>query len=333
MPPPLLCIRGGDDPARAVRVGNRIHWRGTTDLVKLLGGAVPHHTLHIAGSVPPDSRNLDLSRYWCVINLITEPEGSQRSLQALRTLLRGYRGRLFNRPQAVASTTREGVARLLAGVDGLVVPRVVRLPAGKPIDAAELGDALGWPLILRRAGTHTGKSLELARGAGDLSTASAPDCDQLATEFIDFRSADGLYRKYRVHFFGTRRVFRHLYVSDGWNIHSGVQLAFMVHRPELLEEARMMYERPEGCFPPQVEAVLQHIRVRMPLDFFGVDFGVLPDGRVVLFEANAAMRFLRIPTDPRLDFVRRCVAPAQAAFARMLGFEVAGAGVDTVMRG
>ena len=28
---------------------------------------------------------------------------------------------------------------------------------------------------------------------------------------------------------------------------------------------------------------------RVPLDFYGIDFDILPDGRLVFFEANAAM--------------------------------------------
>ncbi len=37
----------------------------------------------------------------------------------------------------------------------------------------------------------------------------------------------------------------------------------------------------------------------MPLDFFGVDFAPLPDDRVLLFEANAAMSFFPLTTDPQ----------------------------------
>jgi hypothetical protein len=36
---------------------------------------------------------------------------------------------------------------------------------------------------------------------------------------------------------------------------------------------------------------LQEIRKKIPLDVFGIDFDVMPDGTVLFFEANAAMVF------------------------------------------
>jgi len=36
-------------------------------------------------------------------------------------------------------------------------------------------------------------------------------------------------------------------------------------------------------------AALHEIRRRIPLAFYGIDFDMLPDGRVPFFEANAAM--------------------------------------------
>ena len=36
-------------------------------------------------------------------------------------------------------------------------------------------------------------------------------------------------------------------------------------------------------------AALQEIRVRTPLDIFGIDFDLMPDSRILSFETNAAM--------------------------------------------
>ena len=61
------------------------------------------------------------------------------------------------------------------------------------------------------------------------------------------------------------------------------------------------------------------VRRKMVLDFFGMDFGVTADGRVVLFEANATMSFFPFSSDPQYDYLRRSFAPAQAAFRELLG--------------
>jgi hypothetical protein len=75
----------------------------------------------------------------------------------------------------------------------------------------------------------------------------------------------------------------------------------------------------DGREPDDVQDVLSAVRERMPLDFFGMDFGIAPDGRVVLFEANATMNFFPLSPDPRFAYLSRCVEPARSAFAELLG--------------
>jgi glutathione synthase/RimK-type ligase-like ATP-grasp enzyme len=72
-------------------------------------------------------------------------------------------------------------------------------------------------------------------------------------------------------------------------------------------------------FDPAVERVLATVRERMGLDFFGMDFGVTEDDRLVLFEANATMSFMQNLSVPGFEYLRRCHAPAQAAFMELLG--------------
>ena len=65
--------------------------------------------------------------------------------------------------------------------------------------------------------------------------------------------------------------------------------------------------------------MLAEVRERVDLDYFGIDFGIMPDGRLLLFEANATMNFFSLlPTD-QFAYVRACVAPARAAFRELLG--------------
>jgi hypothetical protein len=63
----------------------------------------------------------------------------------------------------------------------------------------------------------------------------------------------------------------------------------------------------------------------MKLDFFGMDCGIMPDGRVLLFEANATMNFFPFLRDPEFAYVQRCLAPAQRAFHELLDLAPAGA--------
>jgi hypothetical protein len=178
---------------------------------------------------------------------------------------------------------------------------------------------LQFPVILRQAGTHTGKIVGLFGGLDEMEGALDGGSDHIATEFVDFKSDDGFYRKYRVFFIGGHIVFRHMLVSDEWNVHARDRKRFMAERPELVAEEERMFAAPDGAFTPDVREVLKAVRQRIALDFFGMDFGIAADGRVVLFEANAAMNFFPFLADPQFAYVQRCMVPAQQALRELLG--------------
>jgi hypothetical protein len=314
----LFIIGGGDEADRIVQTGSQIVATGTTDLDKLVERE-PYHRLHVTRNIFRKGRIPEFDSYRVLVNLITEPEKNVRVLENLRKLLRGARGRVVNRPEMVLRSTRDQVARRLEGIPGLIVPKVIRLQGGKPAIAMRALERAGVdpPIIVRQIGTHSGKILgrfdTLAEAVAALETG-----EHLATQFIDFQSGDGLYRKYRVFFIGPHFILRHMLVSDEWNVHAKDRVRFMAERPELVAEERALFEH-EEFFPASVAQVLAAIRERMGLDFFGMDFGVTPDGKVVLFEANATMSFFPFSPDPQFDYLKRCFAPAQAAFRELLG--------------
>lgn len=315
----LFIIGGGDEADRITQVGSKIVVTGTSDLTKLLVPPEPHHRLHVSRNYIRQSRQADLSGYKVLLNLITEPEQNAKTLETLRKLLRGVRGRVINRPEAVLRSTRDEVARTLAGVPGLIVPKTVRLNGAKPtIAAGALAKAgLEPPVILRQVGTHSGKIVGRFDSLDEAVAALTPG-EHVATQFVDFASADALYRKYRAFFIGERIVLRHMLVSDHWNVHAKDRARFMADHPGTVAEERALIES-DDPFLPSVRQVLQAVRERMPLDFFGMDYGVTQGGDVVLFEANATMSFFPFSPDPQFEYLKRCFAPAQAAFRELLG--------------
>lgn len=317
----LLHIVGGDRPGHAVRQGGKITLAGSTDLHLLLGKNEPHHRLHITPGFFRQARRPELDSYLCLLNLITEPEHNSKVLENMGKLLRNLPGKVVNRPEAVLRSTRDKVARQLAGIPGLYVPRVVRLKTAKPaaVRVAVERAGLQFPVILREAGTHTGNIIGLFDNLEDMQASLVEGGEHIATEFIDFRSPDGLYRKFRVFFFGKRRVFRHMLMSDYWNVHGKDRGRFMADRPDLIEEEKAMFATPDGAFPPAIRQILSAVRERIALDFFGMDFGMAPDGRVLLFEANATMNFFARLPGPQFLYLHRCLPPAQLAFRELLG--------------
>ena len=320
--PLLFIIGGGDEADQITRDDGKIFVSGTTDLTRLLPDRDQHHRLYFTRNYFRQSRKANLGGYRTILNLITEPEHNSKVLGNLKKLLRSVPGRVVNSPDAVLRSTRDQVARLLSGIPGLTVPKTVRLRGGKAgvaqriIEKAELAP----PFIVREAGTHAGRILGLFDAIEDVFSELENGKEYFATQFVDFASADGLYRKYRVYFIGTHLILRHMFIADRWNVHVSNCAEFIADRPKLIAEQRAQFESAHP-FPPGVNEVFRAVRERMPLDFFGMDFGVMKDGNVVLFEANATMSFFPLwpRYDPRFEFLTRCVGPAQAAFLELLG--------------
>ena len=202
--------------------------------------------------------------------------------------------------------------------------RVRTANADLAVRAAERA-GLAFPLIVRLAGTHSGRILGLFDSPDEMRSGMGQGGDLILTEFVDFRSPDGLYRKYRFFFLGRHIIFRHMLVSDHWNVHAKDRMRYMFERPELRAEEAGLFEAPEGKLPADNIRTLEAIRDRMPLDFFGLDCGIMPDGRLVLFEANATMSFFPFMDAPEFDYVRQCIIPAQRAFRELLGLAPASA--------
>lgn len=197
--------------------------------------------------------------------------------------------RLLNPPQRIARTRRDRAGDLFGRIAGLDIPRTVRLGAGEiaggvreAARAAGLGDAF----LVRPIGSHGGKGLHLV-GAG------APDEPLTAagayylTAFRDFRSGDGLYRKYRIVFVDRRPYPYHLAIAPDWMVH--YESARMDRHPERLAEEMRFLDDPAAALGEAAMAAIAGIGAAMDLDYAGIDFSLLPDGRVLLFEANATM--------------------------------------------
>lgn len=316
--PPLLLIFGSDAEARTIAEGG-LRLGGNSDVFRLLPEGLRFDQLNLSKQFRDRPDRPRPANYPLVLNLVTDPDQHPRTLETLAKLLRGHRGRIFNHPEAVLKTGRDQVAKRLAGIDGLRVPKVLRLrnPAPGAARKAAENAGLAFPAIVRLAGTHTGKVIGLVDDAEQLESACRGPGDHFVIEFVDFASADGLYRKYRFWSFGNRTVFKHVIISDKWNVHNKDRERTMADRPDLIAEEKQLLSRPEGDFPEQVHRIFNEVRKRLALDFFGMDFSLASDGRMILFEANATMSYV-MTFSPPFHYLTQANEPAREAFREML---------------
>src|SRR5262245_21377135 len=111
----LLLIVGADRDGEIRRKDGRIEVKGSSDIYKLLDNKVPFHRLHVTRNFFRQQRRPELDGYSCMLNLITEPEHNRHVLDNVRRLVRGVRAKFINRPEAVLQSSRDQVARRLAG--------------------------------------------------------------------------------------------------------------------------------------------------------------------------------------------------------------------------
>jgi hypothetical protein len=218
------------------------------------------------------------------------------------------------------------VAARLAGVPGAVVPRTARVEPAGAADVVARAAAAGVapPFLVREAGTHGGHQLTLVEGGDDLGELERFAFDGRSfyvTEFVDFASPDGLYRKHRALVIDGEPMAKHLIVSDHWNVHSRSR-TFMATRPDLEAEE----ERFVTAMPDAVAAALRAVHERLPLDYLGADFGIDADGGVVVFEVNCCFRpLVGAATESAIASHQDSTARLKAAFAGLVARRAADA--------
>jgi glutathione synthase/RimK-type ligase-like ATP-grasp enzyme len=257
-----------------------------------------------------------------ILNAIGDADLSAPALDAAEALLARSTAPVINRPGAVRHTGRADNAERLAGIPGLVAPRMATLPrdvlAGPGAEAALAGFGIAFPCLLRSPGHHTGRNFLRVETPEALAAAVAqlPGANLVAIEYLDAAGADGKIRKYRVMMIDGRLYPLHAAVSHDWKVH--YFSADMAGNPEhRAEDERFLTAMPEVLTPAQMR-VLTDIEAALGLDYAGIDFGIDRAGRVLLFEANATMVVNAPDPDPRWTYRRAPVARVLEAIKALL---------------
>ncbi len=222
----------------------------------------------------------DLPPYDLVFNALGDADLAETSSPLHDAFLQSCGKQVLNHPAHVAATRRDKLAGLLAGIPYCVVPSTVRVGTHADLPAP--------PFLLRPAGSHGGAGVQRigtqAQADGHvLDTAKS----WYATKFIDCRAADGFVRKYRIIFVAGVPYPYHLAISDKWLVHY-FSADMPDHDWKLREEQQFLADW-QSAIGAQATAAIHDIGKRLQLDYAGIDFSLLPDGTVLVFEANATM--------------------------------------------
>jgi tetratricopeptide (TPR) repeat protein len=299
-------------------------YRGTGEGVPLLllvsarGGNIPtrlwiddrRFTIHALYTDYADPA-LDLPPHQLVVNAIGDADLCADALDRAEQLLSRSVAPVINRPARVRPTGRADNARRMAGIPGVIAPRI------EMVSRRELA-ILRYPVLLRSPGFHTGRHFVYVEDPAAASDAAASLAGEelLAIQYLDARGADGMARKYRVMFIDGRMYPLHLAISSDWKVHYFT--ADMAKSEAFRDEERRFLLDMPGVLGMRAMDALAGIEAALGLQYAGIDFALSPDGSVLLFEANATMVVFPPGPDPLWDYRRAAIDAALRAARQML---------------
>lgn len=250
-----------------------------------------------------------------VFMAIAESDENAEVLHLANAVLRTIGLPYLNDPRKVLAMDRVSQARAFARVEGCVAPAVDRVSRAT---LASQADSFAYPLVVRPVGSHAGRGLERISSAQELR-AYIPRTEATsfyAAPFVDFSLGDKYYRKYRIVFVDGTPYPYHLAVSPEWMIH--YYNAPMREHAWMREEERRFLDEFESVFGPPLQSALREIAAIAGLEYFGIDCSIDREGRLVIFEADAAM-LVHAGDDPSLfAYKRPAFARIADAFNRMI---------------
>jgi tetratricopeptide (TPR) repeat protein len=187
----------------------------------------------------------------------------------------------------------------------------------------EVRAVTGLPIIIRPTGTQGGKGLGRITTSGELSDYLEQHVEDsfYVAPFVDYRSADSYYRKYRVIVIGGQPFAYHLAISDTWMVHYHSSL--MDGHAWMRAEEEQFLGAPESVFAHWA-TVFADIATGVGLDYFGVDCTLMPDGSVFVFECGNGM-FVHGIESPPFEYKFPAIARIFSALGDLIATRASGA--------
>ena len=221
---------------------------------------------------------------------------------------------LLNRPERIARLARDSVSAMLQGLPGVEIPPTATVARA----ALEHGAPFAYPLIIRPLDSHAGLGLEkIADGAGlQHYLAQHDETGFYLSPFIDYRNADGLYRKYRVVIVDGQAYAGHMALSEHWMIHY-LNAHMSDSAAKRAEEAAFM-EHFDAGFGARHAGALKAIAAAAGLDYLVIDCAESASGKLLVFEIDSAAVIHGMDPADTFPYKQAQVRRIFAAFRAML---------------
>ena len=240
---------------------------------------------------PPTLPDHDLA-----IVAVCETDRNLPLLKHIAGLMKSWPRPVLCAADRIARLSRDGACRLLHSAPGLVVPVTTRIDrrtlewigrSGAALSAL-IPDAVV-PLIIRPVDSQKGRGLmKLDTPDAIIGYLSArPEDEFYVAPYVEYRSADGQFRKYRIVLIDERPYICHMAISDSWVVH--YMSAGMVESAAKRAEEARFFATFDDDFARRHRGALRTIARQMELEYAGIDCGETPEGELLIFEVDSGM--------------------------------------------
>jgi hypothetical protein len=256
--------------------------------------------------------DLSLNNIDLIYNGIADCDGSSEALKTLNTIITRVNKPVINTPEQLGLTSRDANYQRLHLIDGLVFPNTLKIHLDdtdkNDFQALLASHNIQLPVLIRRLGTHVGKSFEKMESVEDFEHYKQhnPGSEAYISQFY-LLAHKGVYRRFRIYCINQEIFPGTVYYGKDWNVHVNSNIPLAKHA--FLNDQKEFYDNFEQFIKPY-RAAIDSIVVQTPLDYFGIDFDILAgsseelcyetkepcdEGKefenkdIIVFEVNASM--------------------------------------------
>jgi glutathione synthase/RimK-type ligase-like ATP-grasp enzyme len=258
-----------------------------------------------------------------LIVAIAESERSKPLLEQLARHMHAWPKPVINRPERIARLSRDSVSAMLQNLPGIAIPLTVQINRDEfsRLNEQSLAYVLTdgkFPIIARPLDSHAGHGLEKIDSVEQIAAYLQKRAESTfaISRFVDYRDADGWYRKYRVVLVDGQAYAGHMAISEHWMIHYlNAQMSESQQKRD--EEARFMQEF-DGAFSRRHAEALGAMHRAAGLDYLVIDCAEAPDGRLLVFEIDSAAVIHAMDSERLFPYKRAQAKRVFAAFQSLL---------------
>ncbi|MFZ6721745.1 ATP-grasp domain-containing protein [Undibacterium sp. Ji49W] len=227
---------------------------------------------------------------------VGEADDKHELLLDLQALADSWPRPVINAPERITHLGRDGACALLQAGEGIEMPTSIRIDrptleklGSGDIEISSLLPGDDFPIIVRPLGSHAGHGLRKVASPEDIPDylQAVPSDEFYVARFVDYRSADGQFRKYRIILIDGKPFISHMGISKHWMIH--YLNAGMTESQEKRDEEKRFMENFDTDFVPRHLTAFAEITQRLGLDYVGIDCGETRDGKLLIFEVDSDM--------------------------------------------